>query len=127
MQKNHILLRFLRLRLIVNGTYIYSLVKNKPIIVTIPTSPSRIVVTDGYHITRPFEVTYSQSRTYYFQIVCGIQNDQLLVGAIIGGLVYAMGTTSGMILLQILSVAPILYFLFLYYINRKEFIQIRPV
>jgi hypothetical protein len=118
---------FLKLRLIVNGTYIYSLVKNKPIIVSIPTNPSKIVVTDGFHITKPLELTYSHTRTYYFQIVCGIENDQLLVGTIIGGLVYMMGATSGMILLQILSVSPIIYFLFLYYINRKEFIQIRAV
>jgi hypothetical protein len=89
---------FLKLRLIVNGTYIYSLVKNKPIIVSIPTNPSKIVVTDGFHITKPLELTYSHTRTYYFQIVCGIENDQLLVGTIIGGLVYMMGATSGMIL-----------------------------
>ena len=118
---------FLKLRLIVNGTYIYSLAKNKPIVVSIPTNPSKIVVTDGFHITKPLEVTYSHRHTYYFKIVCGIENDQLLIGAIIGGLVYMMGTTSGMIILQLLSVAPIIYFLFLYYINRKEFIQIRPV
>jgi len=111
----------------VNGTHIYALVKNKPIVVTIPTNPSRIVVTDGFHITKPLEVTYSNTRTYYFQIVCGIENDQLLVGTIIGGLVYMMGATSGMILLQLLSMAPVIYFLFLYYIKRKEFIQIRPV
>jgi hypothetical protein len=72
------------------------------------------------------EVTYSYNRTYYFQIVCGIQNDQLLVGGIIAAIVYMMGATSGMLLLQFLSLAPILYFLFLYYINRREFIQIRP-
>ena len=116
---------FLKLRLIVNGTYIYALVKNKPIIVSMPTNPSKIVVTDGFHITKPLEVTYSPRHTYYFQIVCGIQNDQLLVGAIIGALVYAMGATSGMVLLQILSAAPIIYFLFLYYINRKEFIRLQ--
>lgn len=126
-QKNHLLLRFLRLRLIVNGTYIYSLVKNKPIIVSIPTNPSKIVVTDGFHITKPLEVTYSHTRTYYFKIVCGIENDQLLVGAIIAALVYMMGATSGMIILQILSMSPVIYFLFLYYIKRKEFIQIRPI
>ncbi|MGN6164932.1 MAG: hypothetical protein ACTHOF_10370 [Flavisolibacter sp.] len=120
-------MRFLRLRLIVNGTYIYSLVRSKPIVVTIPTNPSRIVVTDGFHITRPLELTYSQSRIYYFQIVCGIENDQFLIGSIIGFLVYMMGATSGMIFLQLLSTTPILYFLFLYYIKRKEFIQIRAV
>jgi hypothetical protein len=29
-------------------------------------------------------------------------------------------------LLQLLSLLPVGYFLFIYYINRKEFIQIRP-
>jgi hypothetical protein len=118
---------FLKLRLIVNGTYIYSLVKNKPVIVSIPTNPSKIVVTDGFHITKPLEVTYSHRHMYHFQIVCGIQNDQLIIGAIIAALVYMMGVTSGMVFLQVLSTAPILYFLFLYYIKRKEFIQIRAV
>ena len=85
------------------------------------------MVTDGFHITRPLEVTYLYRDTYHFQIVCGIQNDQLIIGAIIGALVYMMGVTSGMIFLQILSIAPIIYFLFLYYIKRGEFIQIRAV
>lgn len=126
-QKNHFLLRFLRLRLIVNGTYIYSLVTNKPIVVTIPTNPSKIVVTDGFHITKPLELTYSYTKTYYFKVVCGIENDQLLIGTIIGVVIYMMGVTSGLILLQLMSISPIIYFLFLYYIKRKEFIQIRPV
>ena len=126
-QKNHFLLRFLRLRLIVNGTYIYSLVTNKPLVVTIPTNPSKIVVTDGFHITQPLELTYSYTKTYYFKVVCGIENDQLLIGTIIGVVIYMMGVTSGLILLQLMSISPIIYFLFLYYIKRKEFIQIRPV
>jgi hypothetical protein len=125
-QRNHFLLRFLRLKLVVNGTYIYALVKNKPIVVTIPTNPSRIVVTDGFHITRPLELTYSHTKTYYFQIVCGIEDGQLLAGAILAAILYMMGLTSGFLFLQLLSIVPILYFIFLYYINRKEFIQIRP-
>ena len=119
-------MRFLRLRLIVNGTYIYALSRGKPIVVSIPTNPSRIVVTDGFHITKPLELRYSSARTYYFKIVCGIENEQLLVGAIVSAIVYMMGVSSGFLVLQLLSIAPILYFLFLYYINRKEFIQIRP-
>ena len=83
-------------------------------------------MTDGFHITKPLELTYSPRYTHFYKIVCAIEDDQLLVGLIIIILVYAMGATSGMILLQVLSMAPILYFLFLYYINRKEFIQIRP-
>lgn len=91
-----------------------------------PTNPSRIVVTDGFHITRPVEVVYTQKRTYYFEIVCAIENAQLIAGVIITAVVYAMSLTSGILLLKILSMVPIAYLLFLYYINRKQFIQIRP-
>jgi hypothetical protein len=126
LQKNQFLLRFLKLRIVVNGSFIYSLVKNKPIVIDMPTNPARVVVTDGFHITKPIDLAYSPKHTYFFKIVCAIEDDQLLVGLIIIILVYAMGATSGMIFLQVLSMAPILYFLFLYYINRKEFIQIRP-
>jgi hypothetical protein len=112
--------------LIVNGTHIYSLVKNKPIVVDIPANHSKIVVTDGFHITKPLELTYSIARTYYFKIVCGIENDHLLVGSIIMGLMYMMGVTSGLVFLQLLSSVPVFYFLFLYYVKRREFIQILP-
>jgi hypothetical protein len=113
--------------LIVNGNQIYSLVREKPIVVALPSNPSLIVVTDGYHITKPLEVKFSLRKTYYFKVVCGIENDQLLVGVIVAAIVYMMGLTSGILFLQLLSISPILYFLFLYYIKRKEFIQIRPV
>jgi hypothetical protein len=111
---------------VVNGLYIYPLIKNKPIIIDIPLNPSRVVVTDGFHITQPMELVYNGRRTYYFKVVCAIEDDQLLVGFIVMLLVYAMGATSGMVLLQLLSLLPVGYFLFIYYINRKEFIQIRP-
>ena len=125
-QKNQLLLRFLRVRIVVNGTVIYSLVNNKPIEVSIPTNPSKIVVTDGFHITKPIEISCTHRKTNFFQIVCGIDNDQLIIGAIICLLVYTMGATSGMWLLQLIAFSPIFYFLFLYYIKKKEFIQIKP-
>ncbi|HWJ89905.1 MAG TPA: hypothetical protein VNR87_02270 [Flavisolibacter sp.] len=110
----------------VNGHYIYSMVRNKPIVIDMPTNPSKVVVTDGFHITKPLELTYSPRYTHFYKIVCAIEDDQLLVGFVIIALLYAMGATSGMVLLQLLSLGPIFYFLFLYYINRREFIQLRP-
>ncbi|HEU0063468.1 MAG TPA: hypothetical protein VFQ58_00490 [Flavisolibacter sp.] len=95
-------------------------------VIDIPSNPSRVVVTDGYHITKPLDLIYSYTHTYYFKVVCAIEDDQLIVGFIIIVLLFAMGATSGIFFLQILSLLPLFYFLFLYYINRKEFIQIRP-
>ena len=119
------LLRFLKLRLVVNGMHIYSLQKGRPIVVTMPTNPARIVVTDGYHITGPVQITYSPQQKHYFTIACVIENDVLVGGGIFMTLLFFMGLSSGLLFLQILSMAPIFYLLFLYYIKRKEFIQIR--
>jgi hypothetical protein len=112
---------------VVNGHYIYSLVRGKPIVIDMPTNPTRVVVTDGFHITKPMDVTYSPKNIRYFTIVCIIEDGQLLFGLILIFLLYAMGFTSGYVFLQLLSMVPIFYFLFLYYINRKEFIRIQPV
>lgn len=124
-QKNHILLWLLKVRLVVNGTTIYPLPRNKPVVVSIPSNPSKIVVTDGFHITRPLEVSCSHRHIYYFKIVCGIENDQLIIGSLIVFLIFMMGATSGLLFLQLLSILPVLYFLYLYYVKRKEFIRIK--
>lgn len=125
-QKNHVLLSFLKLRLVVNGMHIYNLNKNKPVLVTMPTNPARIVVTDGFHITQPIELRYRSQKTY-FNIVCAIDNDVLIGGAIFMLMFFAMGATSGVFVLQLFSMLPVIYVLFLYYIKRKEFIQIQAM
>lgn len=119
------MLRFLKLRLVVNGMHIYNLRKNNPVLITMPTNPSRIVVTDGFHITQAMELKYRQ-QTSYFNIVCAIDNDVLVGGLVFMLMFFAMGATSGVFVLQLFSMLPIIYILFLYYIRRKEFIQIRP-
>jgi len=113
--------------MVVNGHAIYPLVRNKPIVIEMPTNPTKLVVTDGFHITNPLNVTYTKNYTRYFTVVCLIEDAQLLAGFILIMVLYAMGRTSGIIFLQLLSIIPILYFLFLYYIKRKEFIRIQPV
>lgn len=124
-QKNHLMLRFLELRLVVNGMHIYPLRKNKPVLITVPTNPSRLVVTDGFHISRPLDLRYRQ-RIGRFKVVCAIDNDLLVGGLIFMLMFFSMGATSGVFVLQLFSMLPLVYILFLYYIRRKEFIQIRP-
>lgn len=105
--------------------HIYTLRKNSPVLVTMPTNPSRIVVTDGFHITQPMVLKYRQQISY-FNIVCAVDNDVLVGGLIFMLMFFAMGASSGVLVLQLFSMLPVIYMLFLYYIRRKEFIQIRP-
>lgn len=97
---------------------------NKPI--AIPTNKnSKIVITDGYHFTEPLEVIFHHIHTYYFKVVCAIDDFQLWAGFSLLAITYLVGFFSGIFILKLISFFPILYFLFLYYINRKEFIQLR--
>lgn len=105
--------------------HIYNLRKNNPVFIPMPSNPSRIVVTDGFHITQPMELKCRQ-QVAHFNIVCAVENDVLIGGLIFMLMFFAMGATSGVLLLQIFSLLPLAYVLFLYYGKRKEFIKLMP-
>lgn len=106
--------------------HIYPLKTGKPIVVTVPTNPARIVVTDGFHITAPVQVNYTPQRTRFFTIACIVENDVLVGCSVLMFLLFLMGLSSGLMVLWVLSILPVVCVLFLYYIKRKEFIRIKP-
>lgn len=123
-QKNHVLLRFLKLRLVVNGMNIYPLRQNNPVLVNTPTNQCRMVVTDGFHVTPTFLLTHRRP-LIHLHIVCAVDNDLLVGGFIFMLMFFSMGTSAGVLALQVFSLLPIMGFLFFYYIRRKDFIKIR--
>ena len=118
---------FLNIRVIVNGKEIYPVRQGERVVISVDKNNPKIVVTDGYHFTKPLELVYHHLHVYYFKITCAIDDTQLLAGCGVLVLFYFMGFVTGFFILKLLSLFPILHFLFLYYINRKEFIQIQAV
>jgi hypothetical protein len=112
---------------VINGRTIYTLTRNKAIVIDMPTNPTRMVITDGYHITKPMDLVYTVRPVRYFTVACAVEDAQLLFGFLMTAALYGMGFTSGFIVLQLLSLVPIFYLLFIYYINRKEFIKIKQL
>ena len=121
------MLNFLRVRAVVNGKEIYALSNNKPIVITVMQNNPKVVITDGYHITKPLELVYHHLNTYYFKVICVIDNMQLLAGCFLLIVLYLIGFFSGIFIIKLSSLLPVLYFLFFYYVNRKDFLQITPV
>jgi hypothetical protein len=119
------LLNFFKVRVIVNGTKIYGLKKEEKLIIPLEENNPKIVLTDGYHYTRPLEIVFHHIHTYYFRVVCIIDNHQLSVGIAMIFICYLLGFATGFFLLKLLSFFPVIYFLFFYYINRKDFLQIK--
>ena len=126
-RKNQVLLSFLKIRVVVNGKDIYPLTNDKPVVITVQENHPKIVVTDGFHFTKPLELVYHHLNTYYFKVDCAIGDFQLLAGFFFLALLYLTGFYSDIFIVKLLSFLPLMYMLFLYYINRKEFLQITVV
>lgn len=119
------LLSILNVRVIVNNKEIYPLSNTEPVIIEVKDNHSRIVVTDGFHFTRPIDLTYKQPSYYHFKVVCSIDDLQLLGNAFVLIVFYLLGFFTDTFALKLLSFLPILYLLFAYYIDRNSFIQIK--
>lgn len=121
------LLRFLQLRVVVNGMRIYPVEKKKPIVVPLEINKAHIIITDGFHYTPPVEVICPKSGIQHITITCSIEDDQLLIGLLLLILFYAAGLTSDLIIIKLLSFIPLFVFLFMYYFKRSEYLKIKPV
>jgi hypothetical protein len=119
------LLSILNVRVIVNNKDIYPLTNEDPVIIEVYDKHPRIVVTDGFHFTRPIDLNYKQPSYYHFKVVCSIDDMQLLGSFIVLIVFYLLGFFTDNLILKLLSFLPIFYLLFAYYIDRKSFIQIK--
>ena len=111
--------------MIVNNKEIYPLSNEEPVVIEVKDNHPIIVVTDGFHFTRPIDLTYKQPSYYHFKVVCSIDDMQLLANAFVLVTFYLLGFFTGVFVVKLLSFLPILYLLFAYYIDRNSFIQLR--
>jgi hypothetical protein len=114
-----------KIKVIINGTTIYPISSGEKLEISVAENNPKIIVTDGYHYTRPLELVFHQVHTYYFKVVCIIDNHQLAVGIAMIIICYLLGFATGFFVVKLFSFFPIVYFLFIYYINRKDFLQLR--
>ncbi|MBL7743824.1 MAG: hypothetical protein JNN00_10160 [Chitinophagaceae bacterium] len=121
------MLSFLHVRVIVNDRDIYPLPNDKPVVIEVKGDEAKLVVTDGFHFTRPLQLNFKEPSYYNFKIVAAINDLQLLGGSALLVILYLLGFLTGVFILKLLSFLPLLYFLFLYYINRREFIRVARV
>lgn len=87
----------------------------------------RLVVTDGFHITKPLKLVYKDMPVYCFKVTCTINDLQLYIGSGVLAALYLSGMFTGIIVLKVFSFLPLIYLLAFYYLNRKDFLRLVPV
>ena len=110
-----------------NGKDIYPLLNTKPVVIPVPENNPKIVVTDGYHITKPLKLVYKDLHIYCFKVTCAISDQQLLLGSLVLAILYLTGMFTGITPIRVFSFLPLIYLVMFYYLNRKDFIKLVPV
>ncbi|TMI61553.1 MAG: hypothetical protein E6H07_18705 [Bacteroidetes bacterium] len=113
------------MQVIVDSKEIYPLYNDQPVIIEVQDNHTKIVVSDGFHFTKPIELNYTQPSFYYFKVVSPVNDLQLLGGAFIMIFFYLLGFITGLLLIKLVSFIPIFLLLAIYYFNRKSFIQLK--
>jgi hypothetical protein len=121
-----VLLSFLNIRVIVNRKDIYPLSINKPVMIEVKDDSTFLTVTDGFHFTKDVKLDFKRPSFYKLNVVCVIDDLQLFAGLFFLILLYLLGLYTRLLPFKILSFLPIAYFLVFYYVNRKEFLKLKP-
>ncbi len=99
----------------------------KPVVIPVLENNPRIVITDGYHITKPLKLVYNDLHTYCFKVVCAVNDKQLYIGLGLLAVLYLSGFLTGLLVLKVFSFFPLIYLLMFYYLNRRDFFRLVPV
>ncbi len=121
------MLRFLSTRVSVNNKEIYPLLNEQPVVIPVEKDHPEIVVTDGFHFTKPLELVYDQPGYFNFELTCIVDDLKLLGGSFLLLILYLLGLFTGFLILKMLSFLPVIFFLFYYYFNKKKFLILQKV
>jgi len=114
----------LKLRVILDDKEIYELQSKETLVIEVKNKVALLQVTDGYHSSRQVRLTFDKPSYYRLKVDCALEDAEIYFSVIFLVFFYLMAFLTGNMVLKLVSFSPLVYLLFRYYINRKEFLKI---
>ncbi len=108
-------------RIIVDGKDIYLLEKTTPEIIEINKPVCVVSITDGFHYSKPFYISFEKKDHYRLKVSSILDNQRLFFILIITGLLFLLAFLNELWWMKFISFIPVLLGLYLYYIRRSAF------
>lgn len=115
-------MRLLPVRVVVNDRDIYPLKEKQPVAISVSSNPVKIMVTNGFHYSKPVLLNTYQQDKYALQADCLLDDLRLGYGFFLMFLLFGMYWITSMRIFQIAANLPILYMLYLVYFRKKDFL-----
>jgi len=126
--KNQAILSFLKVRVVVNNKIIYPLPWNKPVIVALDEDHPQIVLTDGFHFSKPRRLHFGQPGYFNFTVETALSDWRLFKTGVALSFLYLWATLSKFLYLKIACIViPLVLLLVIYYLKRDSFLRMERV
>lgn len=96
-------------------------------IIPCTSSTLSMVMSNGFHFSRNVEIRYEPNATFLYQVESAIDNYRLITAICVAIFLFVMYVITDMRALMIIANIPVLYILYVFYFQRKNFIQVTPL
>jgi len=121
------LLRVLTLWVVVNDHDLYELKEQSPLIIPADKLPVKIIVKNGFHLSKSFIITQPLKENFFIDIGCEADNERLWGSILTSFLLFVVFNATKLQVFLIMANLPLLYLVYKFFLRPKEFITIEKL
>lgn len=124
---DQLILHLRKVRIVVNGTDIYELERNKPSVIDIQGPLCSITITDGFHHSKIFPLSFEKTSLHKLKVSTILDNGRLVFILLLTFILFILAFLNEIWFVKLVSFVPVILFLFFYYIKRRSFFLLEAV
>ena len=121
------MLRALTLWVVVNDHDLYELKEQRPLILPGDKLPVKIVVKNGFHLSKPYFITQPLTENYFIDIGCEADNERLWGSILTSVLLFVVFNATRLHVFMIMANLPLLYLVYKFFLKPKQFITVEKL
>jgi hypothetical protein len=127
LRERQLLLRVLTLWVVVNDHDLYELKEQQPLILPADKFPVKIVVKNGFHLSKPYFINQPITENYFIDIGCEADNERLWGSILTSFLLFWVYNATKLHVFMVMANLPLLYLVYKFFLKPKQFITVEKL
>ena len=117
----------LTLWVVINDHDLYELKEQSPLIIPADKLPIKIIVKNGFHLSKPYIITQPLTENYFIDIGCEADNERLWGSILTSTLLFVVFNATRLQFFLVIANLPLLYLVYKFFLRPKEFITVEKL